>query len=83
MKIQNALTLLTAIQFQIQDCNGSCGEISIPESKKHFAVINPSKMCQPMGAVQALLGIEGAMPLIHGSQGCSTYLEVPDVQTLP
>jgi nitrogenase molybdenum-iron protein beta chain len=56
------------------NCNGSCGEISIPESKKHFAVINPSKMCQPMGAVQALLGIEGAMPLIHGSQGCSTYL---------
>jgi nitrogenase molybdenum-iron protein beta chain len=27
-----------------------------------------------MGAVQALLGIEGAMPLIHGSQGCSTYM---------
>jgi nitrogenase molybdenum-iron protein beta chain len=26
-----------------------------------------------MGAVQALLGIKGAMPLIHGSQGCSTY----------
>ncbi|NYB50967.1 MAG: nitrogenase iron-molybdenum cofactor biosynthesis protein NifN [Methanobacteriaceae archaeon] len=31
-------------------------------------------MCQPMGAVQALLGVEGAMPLIHGSQGCSTYM---------
>lgn len=41
---------------------------------KKFAVINPCKMCQPMGAVQALLGIMGAMPLIHGSQGCSTYM---------
>jgi nitrogenase molybdenum-iron cofactor biosynthesis protein NifN len=41
---------------------------------KKFAVINPCKMCQPMGAVQALLGIRGAMPLIHGSQGCSTYM---------
>ncbi|WP_414470416.1 nitrogenase iron-molybdenum cofactor biosynthesis protein NifN [Methanobacterium sp. ACI-7] len=42
--------------------------------EKKFAVINPCKMCQPMGAVQALLGVKGAMPLIHGSQGCSTYM---------
>jgi nitrogenase molybdenum-iron protein beta chain len=41
---------------------------------KKFAVVNPSKMCQPMGAVQALLGIKNTMPLIHGSQGCSTYM---------
>ncbi len=41
---------------------------------KKFAVINPCKMCQPMGAVQALLGVKGAMPIIHGSQGCSTYM---------
>jgi nitrogenase molybdenum-iron protein beta chain len=51
-----------------------CGEICEPILNKHFAVINPSKMCQPMGAVQALLGVRGAMPLIHGSQGCSTYI---------
>lgn len=51
-----------------------CGEIHQPVLNKHFAVINPSKMCQPMGAVQALLGIRGAMSLIHGSQGCSTYM---------
>ncbi len=42
--------------------------------EKHFAVINPSRMCQPMGALQALLGVKGAMPIIHGSQGCSTYM---------
>ncbi len=41
---------------------------------KKFSVINPSKMCQPMGAIQALLGVNDAMPLIHGSQGCSTYM---------
>ncbi len=41
---------------------------------KKFSVVNPSKMCQPMGAVQALLGLKNAMPLIHGSQGCSTYM---------
>lgn len=49
-------------------------EIHMPILNKHFAVINPSKMCQPMGAVQVLLGVRGAMPLIHGSQGCSTYM---------
>jgi nitrogenase molybdenum-iron protein beta chain len=27
-----------------------------------------------MGAIQALLGVRGAMPIIHGSQGCSTYM---------
>ena len=43
-------------------------------SEKHFSVINPAKICQPMGAVQALLGIKDTMPLIHGSQGCSTYM---------
>lgn len=31
-------------------------------------------MCQPMGAVQALLGVNDTMPLIHGSQGCGTYM---------
>jgi len=41
---------------------------------KKFAVVNPSKICQPMGAVQALLGVKDTMPLIHGSQGCSTYM---------
>ncbi len=41
---------------------------------KKFSVVNPSKMCQPMGAVQALLGVNETMPIIHGSQGCSTYI---------
>ena len=42
--------------------------------EKHFAVINPSRMCQPMGAIHALLGVRGSMPIVHGSQGCSTYM---------
>jgi nitrogenase molybdenum-iron protein beta chain len=36
--------------------------------------INPGRICQPLGAVMAFLGVRGAMPLIHGSQGCSTYM---------
>lgn len=36
--------------------------------------INPCKMCMPMGAVMAFKGIENSMVILHGSQGCSTYI---------
>jgi nitrogenase molybdenum-iron protein beta chain len=35
--------------------------------------INAPKMCQPIGAIWATLGVHGSVPLVHGSQGCSTY----------
>lgn len=35
---------------------------------------NPCKMCMPLGAVTALYGIHGCMSILHGSQGCSTYI---------
>lgn len=35
---------------------------------------NPCKMCMPMGGSLAFKGIEDSMVLIHGSQGCSTYI---------
>ncbi len=36
--------------------------------------VNPCKMCMPMGAALAFKGIENSMMLLHGSQGCSTYI---------
>lgn len=36
--------------------------------------VNPCKMCMPMGASQALKGFKNTMNIIHGSQGCSTYI---------
>jgi nitrogenase molybdenum-iron protein NifN len=35
---------------------------------------NSCRLCTPLGACLAFKGIEGAMPFIHGSQGCSTYI---------
>ncbi len=35
---------------------------------------NPCKMCMPMGAVSAFYGIGMSMSILHGSQGCSTYI---------
>jgi nitrogenase molybdenum-iron protein beta chain len=39
-------------------------------------VINPAKICQPIGAIMAYKGIHNCMPITHGSQGCSSYLRM-------
>ena len=35
---------------------------------------NPCKMCMPMGVITAFYGIHKCMSILHGSQGCSTYI---------
>ena len=40
----------------------------------HVSTTNPCKLCTPLGAALAFHGIEGAVCLLHGSQGCSTYI---------
>ncbi len=35
---------------------------------------NPCSMCMPLGAIVPFKGIENAMVIIHGSQGCATYM---------
>jgi len=41
-------------------------------SKKSCAV-NPLKMSQPLGASYAFLGMNRCMPVMHGSQGCTSF----------
>ncbi|TIS17432.1 MAG: nitrogenase iron-molybdenum cofactor biosynthesis protein NifN, partial [Mesorhizobium sp.] len=43
----------------------------LPQSKS--AAVNPLKSSQPLGAAFAFLGVDGAMPLFHGSQGCTSF----------
>jgi len=38
------------------------------------ATQNACKLCSPLGAALVFKGIAGAVPLLHGSQGCSTYI---------
>lgn len=35
--------------------------------------VNPLKMSQPLGASYAFLGMDKTMPLMHGSQGCTSF----------
>ena len=43
---------------------------------KHALSTNPLKSSAPLGAALAYLGIEGAIPLFHGSQGCTAFAMV-------
>jgi nitrogenase molybdenum-iron protein NifN len=36
--------------------------------------VNACKQCAPLGACVAFKGIEGVVPMLHGSQGCATYI---------
>lgn len=38
------------------------------------AATNTCRACAPLGAVLAFRGIRGCVPLVHGSQGCATYI---------
>lgn len=38
--------------------------------------VNPLKVSQPVGAILAFLGIKHALPMLHGSQGCSAFAKV-------
>ncbi|POF33839.1 nitrogenase iron-molybdenum cofactor biosynthesis protein NifN [Roseibium marinum] len=44
----------------------------VKTSKKSCSV-NPLKMSQPIGGALAFMGLRGAMPLLHGSQGCTSF----------
>lgn len=49
-------------------------KISTTEPRSYAATTNACNQCTPLGACVVFRGIEGCMPLLHGSQGCSTYI---------
>ena len=40
---------------------------------KKACTVNPLKMSQPIGGALAFMGMRAAMPLLHGSQGCTSF----------
>jgi len=44
------------------------------KSTDYTVTTNACKLCTPLGASLAFRGIENTVPLLHGSQGCSTYI---------
>ncbi|MBT9448019.1 MAG: nitrogenase [Desulfobacterales bacterium] len=47
----------------------------MPTTENHYvSTTNACKLCRPIGACLAFRGVEGAVPFLHGSQGCATYM---------
>jgi nitrogenase molybdenum-iron protein NifN len=46
---------------------------AVPAGRRPAAT-NSCRVCAPLGSVLAFRGLRGCMPLIHGSQGCATYI---------
>ena len=44
------------------------------KEKTYTATRNACKLCTPLGASLVFKGVRNAVPLLHGSQGCSTYI---------
>ncbi|TAN55658.1 MAG: nitrogenase iron-molybdenum cofactor biosynthesis protein NifN [Rhodospirillales bacterium] len=44
----------------------------IVTARKSCAV-NPLKMSAPLGGAMAFMGLDGCLPLLHGSQGCTAF----------
>jgi len=40
---------------------------------KKACTVNPLKMSQPLGACFAFMGMDNCMPMMHGSQGCTSF----------
>ncbi|CAH2599529.1 Nitrogenase iron-molybdenum cofactor biosynthesis protein NifN [Rhodovastum atsumiense] len=51
----------------------------IVQARKNLTT-NPLKSSAPLGAALAYLGIEGAVPLLHGAQGCTSFALVLTVR---
>ncbi|MFH0823952.1 MAG: nitrogenase component 1 [Pseudomonadota bacterium] len=44
------------------------------KTEPYVSTTNACKLCKPLGACLAFRGLEGAVPFLHGSQGCATYM---------
>ncbi len=42
--------------------------------KKSAAAVNTCRLCAPLGASLAFKGVQESIALLHGSQGCATYI---------
>lgn len=64
----------TAMQPFDEGASMSTASIRKNPAPKYVSTRNACKLCTPLGATLAFRGIEGALPFLHGSQGCATYM---------
>ena len=60
--------------IQAKDIKSASPSPSERAGERYISTRNSCKLCAPLGASMVFKGIEGCVPLIHGSQGCATYI---------
>jgi len=50
--------------------------MAVVTKRSKALAVNPLKTSAPMGAALAFLGVNRAMPMLHGSQGCTAFAKV-------
>jgi len=48
--------------------------MKVPAKEEYTPTQNACKLCSPLGASFVFKGVANCVPLLHGSQGCSTYI---------
>lgn len=46
----------------------------LTQKSRFVSTRNACKLCTPLGFCIAMLGVKSAIPILHGSQGCATYI---------
>ncbi len=46
----------------------------VVSTSREEPTVNPCTLCAPLGAVLASAGLSGGIALLHGAQGCATYI---------
>ena len=49
-------------------------KLTKPKPVPYVSTTNACKLCTPLGLCLAFRGVAGAVPFLHGSQGCATYM---------
>jgi len=78
MSTEAAVTLKKVTEHSPEEIERVKNWINSEEYKeKNFErtalVVNPAHACQPLGAQMVASSFEGALPFVHGSQGCASY----------
>ena len=71
-----AADISKSIRFYEKKENNSHGRPKLLKKGPTGLSINPLRHSQSVGAAMAIQGIDGALPLIHGAQGCSFLQKV-------
>ena len=71
----NTIADVSALTNAVTDMSAGLNIIQKPAAPPSYvSTRNACKLCAPLGACLVFRGIEGAVPFLHGSQGCATYM---------